>query len=71
MKQIAQRYGVTARGDRFARLNLLTLCCSETVAAKRLEHAMSFVEHEWAINQEKAARRMWVDIGAHFLKTNR
>ncbi len=71
MKQFSQKYGTTPRGDRFARLNIIRLCCNETLAAKRLEHAMSFVEHEWAVSQEKAARRMWVDIAAHYLRSNR
>lgn len=71
MKQMSQRYGMTARGDRFARLSLIRLCCDEVLASKRLKHAMSFVEHEWAVSKEKTARRMWVEIGAHFLRSNR
>lgn len=71
MKQIAQRYGVASHSDRFSRLNLIRLCCNEVLAAKRLEHAMSFVEVEWEFSTRKSARRMWVDIGAHFLRTNR
>jgi hypothetical protein len=34
-------------------------------------HAMSFVEHEWKISDAKAARRLYIEIGKHFLKTNR
>lgn len=71
MKQIAQRYGMTARNDRFGQLSLIRLCCDEVLASKRIEHAMSFVELEWAFKLEKAARRMWVEIGPHHLKTNR
>lgn len=71
MKQIAQRYGMTARNDRFRQLSLIRLCCDEVLASKRIEHAMSFVEFEWAFKLEKAARRMWVEIGPHHLKTNR
>ena len=36
-----------------------------------VEQAMSLIEHEWAISQEKAARRMWIDIGPHYLRSNR
>jgi len=36
MKQLAQRYGMTARGDKFARLSIIRLCCNETMAAQRL-----------------------------------
>jgi predicted nuclease of predicted toxin-antitoxin system len=71
MKQLAQRYGMTARGDKFARLSIIRLCCNETLAAQRLRHAMTFVEHEWAIAEEKAARRMWVEIRQHDLRTYR
>jgi predicted nuclease of predicted toxin-antitoxin system len=71
MKQIAQRYGMTPRNTRFERLSLIQICCDEVLASKRIEHAMSFLEHEWAFKLEKSARRMWVEIGPHNLKTNR
>lgn len=71
MKQMTQRYGMTPRGDRFARLNLIRLCCDEVLAAKRLRQAMTLIEHEWVISQEKSARRMWIDIAAHSLRSNR
>jgi hypothetical protein len=32
---------------------------------------MSFIEHEWAITRQKAARRLWIDIGTHYLRTYR
>ncbi len=67
MKQIAQRYGMTARNDRFDRLSLIRLCCKETLVPKRLEYAMSFIEHEWEVCEAKASRRMWVEIEAHQL----
>ncbi len=63
MKQMSQRYGMTARGDRFARLSLIRLCCDEVLASKRLKHAMSFVEHEWAVSEMKAARELWPKLG--------
>lgn len=71
MKQIAQRYGMTARGDKFAKLSLLRFCCNETLAAKRLEFAMTFVEHEWEVTGAKAARRMWIEIRQHDLRSYR
>jgi hypothetical protein len=37
------------------------------LAAKRLEQAMSLIEHEWQFSSEKASRRLWVEIGAHHL----
>jgi len=71
MKQLAQRYGITARGDKFARLSIIRLCCNETLAAQRLRHAMTFVEHEWGIAEAKTARRMWIEIRQHDLRTYR
>jgi predicted nuclease of predicted toxin-antitoxin system len=71
MKQLAQRYGTTARGDRLARLNIIRICCNEVIASKRIDHVMSFIVHEWMISEQKVASRMWVEIGPHFIKSNR
>jgi len=71
VKGFARRYGTAQRGDRFDRLNLIHLRCGEVLAAKRIDQAMSFVEHEWAITEEKIARRMWIDIGPHYLRSHR
>lgn len=72
MRQIAQRYGMTARGDdRFGKLSLIKFCCDEVLASKRLRHMMTLVEHEWRISTEKASRRMWVEIGSHYVRSNR
>ena len=71
MRNIAKKYGVAAQKGRFAQLSLIHICCDEVMASKRLKQAISFIELEWAISTEHAARRMWVDIGPHFLKTNR
>jgi predicted nuclease of predicted toxin-antitoxin system len=71
MRQIAKRFGSPSMNNRFSRLNLIRICCEETQAAKRILQAISFIEHEWKFSCEKVARRLWVDIGAHFLKSNR
>lgn len=71
MKTFAKRFGISHGSDRFARLNIIRLCCNEVLAAKRLGQAMSFIEHEWAISEEKSARRLWVEIGPHFIRSNR
>lgn len=71
MRHIAKRYGVAAQKGPFAQLNLIHICCDEVMASKRLKQAMTFIELEWNVSNEHAARRMWVDIGPHFLKTNR
>jgi predicted nuclease of predicted toxin-antitoxin system len=71
MKQIGQRYGMTARNDRFEKLNLIRLRCSEVLSSKRLQQAMTFIELEWSIKMQKSSRRMWIEIGEHFLRTYR
>ena len=71
MRRIVRRYGVRAGGTKLDRLSLLHLCCKETQAAKRLDHAMTLVEHEWTISREKHARRMWVEIAEHHIRTFR
>ncbi len=70
-KQIARRYGMTPRNDRFAKLSLIHFCCDEDLASKRLQHAMSLLELEWSFKLKKVARRMSIEIGPHYLKTNR
>ena len=69
MKQLAQRYGIGS--GRFKRLCLIKFLCPEPMAAKRLEQAMSLIEHEWLVSSEKVARRLFVEVGKQFLRTNR
>jgi len=71
MQQLAKQYGVTPKGDRFQRLSIIRLCCKETIASKRLKQAMTLIEHEWQFSQVKAARRLWIDVGPHSIKTYR
>jgi predicted nuclease of predicted toxin-antitoxin system len=71
MKSFAKRFGISHGSTRFARLNLIRLCCNEVLASKRLDQAMSFLENEWKVSETKTARRLWIEIGPHWLKTNR
>jgi predicted nuclease of predicted toxin-antitoxin system len=71
MKEFPRRFGVAPNSDRFKRLSIIRLCCNETLASKRLEQAMTLIEHEWAFSEEKFARRLWVDVGPHHIRTNR
>lgn len=71
MKAIAQRYGMTPRGDRLDRLSMIRICCGEVIAAKRVVQAMSLIEHEWRFALQRSARRMWIDIALHYLRSNR
>jgi hypothetical protein len=71
MKRLARKYGTSPGNARFKRLNLIRLGCDPVLAAKRLEQAMSLIEHEWAFTGAKAARRLWVDIEAHAIRSHR
>ena len=69
MKQDVRRRGEGP--DRFKRLHLLKFNCPEPMAAQRLEEAMSLVEIEWAVAHRKAARRVYVEISVHDIRTFR
>jgi predicted nuclease of predicted toxin-antitoxin system len=69
MKQYVRRRGKGP--DRFKRLHLLKFNCPEPMAAKRLEEAMSMVGHEWAVSHQKIARRVYVEINTHDIRTFR
>jgi predicted nuclease of predicted toxin-antitoxin system len=71
MKQMAKRYGVTPKGDRFDNLNIIRLACNEVLASKRLKHSISLILHEWAFCLEKPPRRLWVDVLPHQIRTHR
>ena len=69
MKRIAGRYG--SADPKYARLNLIKIGCSEPRAASRIRQAMSLTELEWRFVCEKAARRLYLEIGPHYIKTFR
>jgi predicted nuclease of predicted toxin-antitoxin system len=71
MRRMVRRFGTPGRNERYAKLSLIHIRCNEVMAAKRLDQAMSFIEHEWKFACEKAARRMWVDIEPHKLASYR
>lgn len=70
MKRLPKRYGAP-QAERFNGLSIIRLCCNETLASKRLDQAMSLIEHEWQYREAKAARRLWVEIGPHSIRTHR
>jgi len=71
MKRIAKRYGANPVNTRFARLHLIRIGCNGILGAQRTEQAMSLIEHEWAFTKEKVARRMWIDVEPHSLRSHR
>jgi hypothetical protein len=71
MKRLAKRYGAMPTAGRFESLNLIWIGCNGPLASKRAEQAMSLIEHEWAFSVGKAARRLWIEIGPHHIRTYR
>ena len=71
MKAFPKRYGISKGSPRYSRLSLIWIGCNEVLAAKRLEQAMTLIEHEWKISEEKAARRLWIEISPHHIRTMR
>jgi predicted nuclease of predicted toxin-antitoxin system len=69
MKQYVRRQGQGP--DRFKRLHLLKFNCPEPMAAKRLEEAMSLIGNEWAVAHQQVARRVYVEINTHDIRTFR
>jgi hypothetical protein len=71
MKTFPKRFGTGHANDRFANLSLIRIGCNEVLASKRIDQAMSLIEHEWLFSTAKNARRLWIDLGAHVIRTNR
>lgn len=71
MKQLAKQYGMTPTGQKHDTLNIIRICCGEPAASGRIAQALPLIFLEWDFCCAKTARRMWVDIGLHFLKTHR
>ena len=69
-KAIAARTGIGQR--RYKRLSLIRFeKCRESKAAARLKYALSLIEHEWAIGNAEADRRMFVVITGAAMRTHR
>jgi hypothetical protein len=69
MKQLTKRFN--RDHPRFKKLSMIQIGCNGTMAAKRLEQAMSLIQHEWAVSQQKAAARLWFEITNHRLTSYR
>lgn len=71
MTRLVKRYGMAPNTARFERLNLIRVGCNGILGSQRTEQAMGLIEHEWDFCQEKVARRLWIDIGPHYIRTHR
>lgn len=69
MKHLSKRF--KNANDRFKKLSLVMISCSGVMASKRLDHAMSLIEHEWSVSVAKVSRRLWFEISNHQFTTYR
>jgi predicted nuclease of predicted toxin-antitoxin system len=69
-KTLAGRIGIGR--SRFARLSLIRFeKCRESQAAKRMEVALSLIEHEWSFGKGSRDRRLFVVITSQTIRTHR
>ncbi len=54
LRRLMRRFGSAADNARFKSLNLIWLSCNPVMATKRIEQAMSFIEHEWGFRLQEA-----------------
>ena len=71
MKQLARRYNKKRQKNQFAKLDLIMFGGSNVKAVKRSEQAISLIEHEWEYANSKPARRLWIEIAEHHIRTER
>ena len=69
MKQLTKRFNPDQA--RLKKLSMVQIACNAVMASKRLEQALTMIEHEWAVSQKKAAARLWFEISNHRLTTYR
>jgi hypothetical protein len=49
---------------------VLYVVCDGVLAAKRIKSARILIEHELRFAAAKRARRFWLEIGNHHMRTN-
>ena len=57
--------------QRFRKLSRIGLRCRAPRCAQRLGVVLSLIEHEWAVAQSSADKRMIVDVGESFVRSIR
>ena len=67
---IAPRIPLGAR-TRFKKLSRISLDCNEPQAAKRVEAAMSLIESEYELAQDRPDKRLFIVIQNQGIKTHR
>jgi predicted nuclease of predicted toxin-antitoxin system len=69
MKQAAKDYGIGK--NIYAKTSLIKLSCREPKAAERVVAAMALVMNEWETAPPERQRRIFIEIGDRYIKTNR
>jgi predicted nuclease of predicted toxin-antitoxin system len=70
MRAMAKKFGVS--NTRFKNLSLIKITLkSKARAYDRTLAAMSLIEHEWGIANQKVARRMFIDVSENVIRTHR
>ena len=68
-KSLAPRVGIGQQ--RFRKLSRIGIRCVEPDAARRIEVALSLIEHEWQRAQRSSDRRMIIEVGPTYIRTIR
>ena len=69
-RKIAPRVPMGERA-RFRRLSRIALRCTEPQAARRIQAALSLIEQEWSAAQASSHKRIFIEIGSSWIRTNR
>lgn len=68
-QSLAPRVGIGQR--RFRKLSRIGIRCDEPEAARRIEAALTLIEHEWKRAQASPDQRMIIEIGPTYIRTIR
>jgi predicted nuclease of predicted toxin-antitoxin system len=68
-RSLAPRIGIGQR--RFRTLSRIGFHCSEPQAARRIENALSLIEHERELTKSANDKRILIEIGASYIRTIR
>ena len=68
-KALAPRMGLGQ--NRFRTLSRIGFDCKDPQAARRIQTALSLIEHEWNVAQSAGDKRMIVEIGETIIRTIR
>jgi len=68
-RNLAPRVGLGRQ--RFRRLSRIGIRCDEPMAARRIQEALSLIEHEWARALQSSDKRMIIEIGPTYIRTIR